>query len=57
MDGCISEVRSIRRINYVHNTKYTVRLSSRERHEYQAVVDPGKDRHDTRLLVGLSLDF
>jgi putative salt-induced outer membrane protein YdiY len=31
----------------------TVRLI----HEYQSKVDPGKDKNDTRFLIGLSLDF
>lgn len=32
-------------------------LTLRFTHEYQAIVDPGKDKHDLRVLLGLSLDF
>lgn len=32
-------------------------LTLRFTHEYQAIVDPGKDKHDTRLLIGLSFEF
>ena len=26
-------------------------------HEYQSVVDPGRDQHDTRLFGGVTFDF
>lgn len=32
-------------------------LTLRFTHEYQAIVDPGKEKHDTRLLIGLSFVF
>ncbi|MCZ6837538.1 MAG: DUF481 domain-containing protein, partial [Planctomycetota bacterium] len=32
-------------------------LTLRFTHEYQSKVDAGNDKNDTRLLIGLSLDF